>query len=262
MHQILSALIYQFFLLPVDRAGFPATYEFYHRTESEYQFEYRWETDSRIGIFRRFNSDGKERNSFLFLGPDNRIVADSSAGSDGRPISVGRYEYKDGKLMSYLSSSQDVQFFYRGQNPDSIAYKKGDTLVEYYTYAYDAKGVLIRSDHFYDRDGSGRLQDNRSLVQYFLPDSMVIEKAFVPDNGERSRLTFFLAAGLPVRMIERETTSGSTHVDTHLWTYPGGVSLGRDVPGSLPLGGSYNPVIGVFDFLGRRNRNYRVMPLK
>lgn len=252
MHQLINILLFHFAITPLDRATFPSSYEYYNGAEREYRVEYLWESDRVLTFTSRSDADGKGWKKFLILDNDSRLIADSALDPNGNPVQGGKYEYQSEKLVAYRIASQATLFHYVGGRLDSVAVKKGDSLIEYNTYRYDSQNRLIRSDSFYDNSGLGYLQDFRSMIEYFLPDSIVVSQAFVPVNGDSAKSTIHLRNGFPVKMIEREYFSSSSRVGTHIWFFPSHVSIAQKKDAKLSPFNFAKKGVEKFNILGRR----------
>jgi hypothetical protein len=256
MNQVILSLLLQFITTPMERASFPETYEFYGGAELEYSNLYVWE-NQRTCVINSRSAEGGERRTVVSLNEKFQIVSDSSYGEDGALAYLSRYEYWDGKLSIQRDGSELSRFFYDGENLDSVSVTRNDTVLEIYGYAYDTQARPILIDHFYSKDGGSGLDHKRSVVSYFLPDSIVIKQDFIPVDRDSVRKTIYLMDGLPIKMAETEYFSGSIYRSTHVWTYPGASPIRHGAKRMALAVGNDSPRYQGYNLLGRVFREAR-----
>jgi hypothetical protein len=224
MNQIILSILFQFITTPLERASFPVSYEFYGGAELEYSVEYVWESP-KVLILKKHSAEDGDRRSVMSLNDKFQAVSDSIYGEDGALAYLHLFEYSGGKLNVRRSGPYSARFFYVGDNLDSVSETRNDTVLERFSYGYDSQDRPIRIDHFYSKGGGPVLDHNRSTVAYFLPDSIVIKRDFIPVDGDSVRQTIYLKDGLPIKMSETEYYSGSIHRSTHVWKFAGASSI-------------------------------------
>lgn len=83
----------------------------------------------------------------ISLNEGSQAVSDSIFGENGALTYLYLYEYAVGKLRARRSGPQTAHFFHAGDNLDSVAVTRNDTMVENYKYAYGSQNRPVRMDH-------------------------------------------------------------------------------------------------------------------